>query len=950
VTFDKNTSSAQYDQLNPTVEAFSVNGSQGGFNTFYLDGVEFKDYVSGTNPFSPNIDAIQEFNAASSNYGADMGQEAAAQVNMVMKSGGNQVHGDAYEFLRNDKLDARNFFAAQRPPFRRNQFGATIGGPIVLPGYNGKDKTFFFGAYEGFRHRMQVPTLENFPTPAQLAGDLSTLVTPGTPLINPYTGQPFATDQIPANMMPSTLEPWLQTGGLNGTPWIPAPNSTIPGLDYLYNVPQRFNYDQVMTRIDHRIGNQTFLFGHYVYEYDNGDDITAWPGPGVDPNWHILQHRRSHNVAFHIARPIKSNFLFEFNFGYSKMYTDGVQSTANKDNICKALGFVSGCATAAETWGAPIFSVSGYTNLGMDSIGPRQWLPDIFQFRPAFSLIKGKHTMKFGGEFYRFLETFRLVVNPAPVYYNSGVFTNYPLADFLLGLPASVFISPLYTNPLWRYSLLSGYFQDDWKITPHLTLNLGMRYEWMGAPKSSNKTFEEMYFAPNNVPPISVLSDGAQPLTYNGVQQTLMPGVPYIYASKIGWPEALAFPDDKDLGPRVGFAYTIPGLRNTVMRAGYGIFYQRDSDNKWNDSSLNPPLVWTESYTLNSSNFQSFNWFDPAHLGTETPLGYFLNDPYIRNGRTAMWNFSLEHTVWNTLFSAAYVGNSSWHLPNQEYPNQARPGPGSIVSRERWPGSGDIVMFTYDSNANYHSLQLKVQRPLAKGLQMLIGYTFSKDIDDSGGTYIGEGAEGFQVQDSYNRHADRGLADQDIRNRFVLSYIYQLPFGRTKHWLNQGGVGSALLSNWQINGITTFGSGSPVGITQACNRANTNQGSMRPDLVGNPNDLPSGRSRGQKVAEWFDTSAFLNYCPGPNGPFNFGNAGWNIVTGPGTNNWDFSLYRSFPIKGESKRVEFRAEFFNLFNHPDFGQPGSTAGTPTFGEISSTNFDNREIQFGLKLYF
>jgi hypothetical protein len=875
-----------------------------------------------------------------------MGVEAAAQVNMVIKSGGNQVHGDAFDFLRNDVLDARNFFAPDRTPFRRNQFGATIGGPIVLPRYNGKDKTFFFGSYQGTRHRLLVPTLENFPTPAQLTGDLSSLVTPGQPVMNPYTGQPFPNNQIPQSMMPSPLEPFLQKGIGKG-PWIPIPNSTVSGLDYLYDVGQDYDDDQALTRVDHKLGSQTFLNGHYLYENDRGTDITAWPGAGDSPNWSWLQHRRSHNVAAHISRPIRPNFLFEFTWAYMHGYQDAVQSTSFKDNIQGELGFISGITDAPSTWGAPTWGVSGYSNMGEDNYQPRGERSWVHQFRPAFSLIKGKHSMKFGGEVYRFFETFPEIIEPSGSYSYNGQFTGYPLGDFLLGIPNSVFLSPVYFNPLFHYSLLAGYFVDDVKVTPRLTVNLGLRYEWLGIPKSANKSATVLYLPPNYAPPEIVVDDGAAPIPFNGVPQTFMPGVPYVTASSVHLPESLVYSDTKDFGPRIGFAYSV--TPNTVIRAGYGLFYQRDSDNKWFDSALNAPFVWTESYTLNSTNFMNFNWFDPAHFGTETPLGIFDNDVHMRDGREAAWNFSLEHTMWKTLFSAAYVANSTWHLPNEELPNQAVPGPGSITAREQWPNAGDIYLFNYDGNANYNSLQLKVQRPLAKGLQILIGYTWSKDIDTTGGTFIGEGASGGQIQNNHDRAADRGLANQDFRNRLVFSYIYELPFGRKRHWLNQGGVGSAVLGNWQINGITTFQSGNPISITQVCNRANTNMGNLRPDLIGNPNDLPSGRSTGQKVAEWFDTSAFLNYCPGPNGPFNFGNAGWNIINGPGTNNWDFALYREFPIT-ESKRVEFRAESFNLLNHANFGQPGSTAGTPTFGEISSTAFDNREIQFALKIYF
>jgi hypothetical protein len=954
VTRSKNGNTAEGDQLNPTSLGFNVNGQHADYNVYLLDGAVFKEYQHGSNTFSPNVDAIQEFNVASSNYSAELGAEAGAQVNLVLKSGTNRLHGDAYEFLRNNKLDARNFFAPQVLPFKRNQFGATVGGPMVLPRvYNGKDKTFFFASYEGFRQVKDIPELGNYPTAAQLAGDLSTLVTPGNPVINPYTGQPFPNNVIPQSMMPSTLQPFLQNGIGHG-PWVPAPNSTTtPGFNYFYSDPTNFNYDQVMGRVDQRVGEKTFLYGHYTFDNAHARESNTYPGQTLNPNYFLEHRRRAQTAGFHIAKPIKDNLLWEFTFGFSKFHQEVVQSTAFKNDITGSiLGIKSGVATFPDSYGAPLWNVAGFNNLGEVHFGPRRWGPDIFQFRPAFSWIKGKHTMKFGGEVYRFLDTFQEIVYTNGCWNFNGTFTGYPLGDFLLGLPYALTLSPGPFDPQQRYSVITGYYQDDWKATSHLTLNLGIRYEWSGIPLSANRSMSEVYLGPNNAPPVIVVSDGAKPITFEGQQQTFFTGAPYTVASKVGLPQSLVFSDKKNIGPRVGFAYTFPSLSNTVVRGGYGIFYQRDLENKWVDSALNAPFVSTQSVTLDHSNFRSFDWFAPNTGAAAAALGLFANDTHYRAGSIQAWNLSLEHTKWDTLFSAAYVGNTSRHLPNMEFLNQPSPGPGPPNPRERWPGGGLLYWMTYHANATYNGLQLKVQRPFARGFQILAAYTYSKTIDDGSGTFVGEGNGGFYPQDSYDRHMDKGLAPQDVRHRFVVSYIYQLPFGKGKQFLNQGGAGSAILGDWQINGITTFQTGSPVFVTQVCDRFNAFGlgGAPRPDLVGNPNDLSHSRPDGQQVAEFFDTSAFSQYCPGPNGPFTYGNAGRNIVNGPGITNWDFAIYRDFPIKGETNRLQFRAEFFNLANHPIFAQPGGTAGTPNFGAIGATAFDSREIQFGLKLYF
>jgi carboxypeptidase family protein len=947
VTRSKNGNTAEGDQLNPTSLGFNVNGQHADYNVYLLDGMEFKEYQHGSNTFSPNVDAIQEFNVASSNYSAELGSEAGAQVNLVLKSGTNQLHGDAYEFIRNDKLDARNFFAQNVLPFKRNQFGATVGGPMVLPKYNGRDRTFFFASYEGFRQAKRIPELGYYPTPAQLAGDLSSIATAGNPVMNPYTGQAFPGNIIPQSMMPSTLEPFLQNGIGKG-PWVPVPNSTTtPGFNYFYSDPTTFNYDQVMGRIDQKAGEKTFLYGHYTFDNAHARESNTYPGQTLNPNFFLLHRRRAQTADFHIARPIRNNLLWEFSFGYSKFHQEVAQTTAFKNDITGSiLGIKSGVATFPDAWGAPLWSVAGYSNLGEVHFGPRRWGPDIFQFRPAFSWIKGKHSMKFGGEVYRFLDTFQEIVYTNGAWSFNGTFTGYPLGDFLLGLPYNVTLSPTPFDPKQRYSEITGYYQDDWKATSHLTLNLGIRYEWSGIPFSANRSMSEVYLGPNNASPIIVVSDGAKPITFEGQPQTFFTGAPYTFASKVGLPESLVFSDKKNIGPRLGFAYTFPNVPNTVIRGGYGIFYQRDLENKWVDSALNAPFVSTQSITLDQTSFRSFDWFAPNTAAVGAALGLFANDNHYKSGSIQAYNLSLEHTAWNTLLSAAYVGNVSRHLPSMEFPNQPEPGPGPPNPRERWPGAGLLYWMTYHANATYNGLQLKIQRPFAKGFQILAGYTYSKTIDDGSGTFVGEGNGGFYVQDSYNRHLDKGLAPQDVRHRFVVSYIYQLPFGRGKPWLSQSGPGSAILGDWQINGITTFQTGSPLFVDQVCDRFNAFGlgGDPRPDLIGNPNNGP------KTVSQWFNTSAFQQYCPGPNGPFTYGNTGRDVVIGPGIQNWDFAIYREFPFRGEANRFQFRAEFFNLANHAIFGQPGGTAGTPNFGAIGSTAFDSREIQFGFKFYF
>jgi hypothetical protein len=303
------------------------------------------------------------------------------------------------------------------------------------------------------------------------------------------------------------------------------------------------------------------------------------------------------------------------------------------------------------------------------------------------------------------------------------------------------------------------------------------------------------------------------------------------------------------------------------------------------------------------------------------------------------------------LFSAAYVGNRANHLPVLYQPNQAVPGPGAIQNRRRWPDWGTIYLADYDAVSSYQSGQFKVQRPFSNGFSMLLGYTWSRALDNSGGTFVGEADRGNDFQNSYNLNAEWGLAGQDIRHRFVVSYVYELPLGKGKRFLNRGGAANAILGGWQVNGITSAQTGSPFTVTQSTNGANIDGGQFRPDLVGPANGLSHSRPRGQQVAEFFDVTAFrVNAPPDPvNGPFRYGTEGRHVVIGPGIYDWDFAAYKDWRFT-EQRRAQFRVEFFNILNRPIFAQPGASLGTPQFGIISATSVDSREIQMALKLYF
>jgi hypothetical protein len=943
----KNSNTFDAVAIDPTDQSFSVNGQKGDYNLYLLDGTSIKEYQHGKNSFSPSVDAVQEFQTTTSNYSAAFGAEAGAQVNLVTKSGTNSLHGVVFEFLRNDKLDARNFFAQTQdaPPFKRNQFGGNVGGPIVLPKlYNGRDRTFFFLSAEGFREVKNIPQQGNYPTPAQLAGDLSGLIAAGKSLLDPVSGLPFANAVIPESRMPAPLQPFLKNGIGQG-PWIPAPNSSVPGFNFFRDDARRYVGNQVILRIDQKVNDTTFLYGRYAL--NDGDRSN----PNLNPNWNVRDINRGQSATMVLTKSFTPTLLFNISFGYSRFHQGVIQSTAFKNDISNEILGIRGLATIPEAWGAPVWNVSGFSNLGEVHYGPRRWTNDIFEWRPALTWTRGNHTFTFGNDLRLHADNFDEIFRTNGIWSHDGRFSGNSLGDFLLGLPNTVNTSPDGFFPESRFWSINPYFQDDWKVSANLTLNIGLRYEWAGVPLSrNNRTISNLYFGPNQASPQLVVSEGSGPIRYRGVQQTLFDAIPFVTNADVGLPLPLNLNDNNNIAPRFGFAYRIPGLKDTVIRGGYGIFFQRDIVDKWVEASVNPPFVRSANTVQDLANFQDFDWFDPAKGSAASSAQIFANDVNFRNGLMQAWNLTLERTFAGTLVSAAYVGNKANHLPNLIRPNQPVPGTGSTQSRRLWQDWGTLFRAGYDANSTYHSGQLKVQRPFTNGLTFLMGYTWGKAIDDSGGTFVGEADRGGAVQNSRDLKAEKGLAGQDTRHRFVLSYVYELPFGRGKRFLDRSGAANALLGGWQINGITSFQTGSPITVTQSFDGANVAAGQRRPDRVGEWR-IDGNRSSGEQVAMYFNTAAFQeNRAADPvNGPFRFGNSGRHIVIGPGTANFDFAIYKDFPIK-EGVRAQFRTELFNIGNHPIFSNPGTTLGTGQFGKISSTAVDSREIQFALKLYF
>ena len=898
---------------------FSVNGMRDVYNDYIIDGVSFKDWMHGTNGLNPSVDAIQEFRLQTGNYSAEFGANAGGLVNMVTKSGTNQIHGNLYDFLRNDKLDATNFFTARagepKTPLRRNQFGGTVGGPII------RDRTFFFFSYEGFREQSSTTLFDNFPTQLMRGGDFSELLSLPTPVTisDPATGLPYPGNLIPQNQVLSVMPGYLNS-------YVPLPNR--PGLVNNYVVPGSHSNDvnQYIGRVDHQLKKNLQLSAHYIY-----DKISDAP-PTTNENFSVKQHNNDHNVSLHLTDTASPTTVFDLQFGYNLFKQFVIQKTANTSpNIASAVLGINGVATDPRSSGTPIFITPGFGVLSDQNSAPRQWFSERYEYQGSVSLVRGNHLIRAGLHTVRHHETFQETYLPAGFYVFDGSLTGYSMADMLLGIPANFQLSPQLFDPQFRQWEIMPWVQDDWRVTPKLTINLGLRYEWRPWPVSRDNTISNIILPPGGGQASLVLSGPCVPGGIRDCATTLPTSIAPTRST-------IANTDKNNFAPRIGFAYRLGDSGRTVMRGAYGMFYQAEPFNQFVFLSINPPFVSYYNRFINTGNFQNWDWFNPtAGLppgGVQfTYIPSNSSTPYLQ-----AWNFGIQHDFGaGFVLDTTYVGNKDTKLWARTWPNQPRPGPGDIDSRRPYTNVSTIAGDEPIGNANYNGLQMRLDKRFSQGLSILAGYTYAKAITDTQGAETGAFVP--DLQDNNNRRANRGLTASDTRHRFTMSALYELPFGNKKRYLSDAnGVVRTIVSGWQLAGIATFQTGQPLTATLPFDNSNVGEGAKLPNLIGNPNNGP------KTVDEFFNTAAFA--APPQ---FTFGNEGIDVITGPGIKDVDLSLVKNTPI-GERMNLQFRCEAFNAGNHPIFAQPNATFGTPQFGQITGTRLDNREVQFALKLSF
>jgi len=885
--------------------AFSVNGAREDGNNFLLDGVYNVDPKLNTFGVRPPVDAIREFETLTSTYDAAFGRNPGAQVNVILKSGTNQFHGSLFEFHRNGALDARNFFAPgseAKPKYIRNQFGASIGGPIK------HDRTFFFADYEGTRAREGITRITNVPTLLERAGNFSQSIF-GAP-IDPFTGQPF-----PGGVIPSMRFNTVGQAILN---LYPRPNRNVLLQNFVSSPTQRDRNDSFDARLDHKIGERAELT--LRYSCGNRELFEPFTGPtfSLVPGFGDQVKRRSQNAMGALTYIFSPNLVNETRVAFSRV-AGSVLQEASRRNSDLGLPVISPNARDA---GLSFITVTGLSPLGDEGNNPQNSVTNVYQVIDNATYVRGNHLITFGGDL-RFAQqnAFRDVESRGRLQFSPfAQISGNAVADLLLGFPLLTSVARVDNPQHLRTNSYNFFVNDSFRLRPRLTVTAGLRYEY-------------------NSPPVDA-ADRAN--VYDLATHSL------VRVGTGGVPRGGFNPDRNNFAPRVGFAWTIGKDEQTVVRAGYGVYYDQS------------PLAPGEALYFNAPYFDNNIFFSlpglPLTLSNPFPafFPFPLPDSALaiqRDLRTAYmqhWNLNVQRQLGRRgVLEVAYVGSKGTKLLTARDINQPQPSvlpPGLPFVPRPNPQFDDIDQLESRANSNYHSLQGRFQQQLSRGLTALVSYTWAKSIDDASNFFSSAGDPNFP-QDSNNVRAERGRSNFDVRHRLSASYSYELPFGKGHDYLADAGWISTVLTGWQTYGIITLQSGRPFTAALLSEIDNSGTGRSilgfgandRPNVVGNPNLDQRSPDR------WFNTGAFAFPRPGT-----FGNSGRNTLDGPGYQNVNVSLLKNTNLS-ERINLQLRAEFFNLFNHPNFNLPDNFLGSPTFGRITSAR-DPRHVQFGVKLLF
>jgi len=881
---------------NPDNHSSSTDGSaitaysgQQTWSQVNVDGVTMVNNRHAYVNVYPSIDAIQEFNLFTGNAEAEYGGGAGTITNIQLKSGTNAFHGDLFEFIRNTALDARNYFLIAPNPkqvLKQNQFGATLGGPII------KDRTFFFVSYEGLRSVEQSAGTTDVLTPAEENGDFSALL-PATQLVSPYTGLPYANNQIPVDAVAQSI----------AKTYMPLPNTNVNGQNYAYVSSGYETVNQILGRVDHKVNDTNQLALHFMYALRNF--------PDADPNPHFTYTGTYpiYNTGLQYVHTFSPKLLNELRLGADLEHVKQLSTLANTSFTAASIGIngftVNGAPLPPPDEGFPVISTSDLIGIGSGTAASNLDDSRTYQLVDNLTWIRGKHTLIMGADIRHNQDDATTDNTPYGQISFSGSETGYDGADFILGVPSSIITPegvPLTEARQWRDAL---YVQDNWKATPKLTLNLGLRYDLFLPPHDNLNTSRTVDFT-TDPPTIVPLPDPLWKITH------------------------------KDFAPRVGFAYSLP--QQAVVRGAYGITYFGGQFDNINILQLNPPV--DPSFTLTNGTVPS----NPPTATIENPVSPSLAaananvvtlpfndrrpDLYLQT-----WNLTLSKQFWSNVIDISYVGVKGTHQDTSDKNFNSGPpqsASGNVNADRPYPTFGNIRLADFEGASIYEGLNVHFQHRLSHNLELSTVYSWSH-LRDNQGTDTNSGGSFTQIPAS--KEWATGLNDQ--RNSLALAFVWGLPKLTAGNALARD-----VLNGWGLNAIFQYHSGSPLWITQAEDGENNGNQNQRPDLVpGQPLTLSH-----RTLSEWFNTAAFTEAVG------HYGSTPRDPISGVKTDPLTLSIRRTFGLPIEGQSLDFRLEAFNALNNPQFSSPGSVQGSGNFGQITSTSIDNRDLQLALKYIF
>jgi hypothetical protein len=894
---------------------YSVAGNPSVNNNYLLDGVQNNDRTTGSPTVKPSEDGIQEFRILTGQYAAEYGRQSGGQVIMTSKSGNNDFHGSAYDYVRDNVTDARNFFSTtDLPPFSQNQFGASAGGPVR------KNNTFFFGTYEGLRQTKDAVSLSTVPTGLERNGDFSQLATASNP--NPITINGTPTTEVPANLITFTSNALLQ--------YVPHAN-TGTGLtnNYTFNSVSSQKYDQFSIRVDHVLTPKDTFFS--TYQFYNSFTVSA----GTLPLFGSTAPARDQVISIAEDHAFTPNLINEARIGYNRWVALNISQANSLGDVISQVGIPQGgtnglAPTTPATGGVPYVTTTGYATFGTASNLPQSRWDNTFNYVDSLTWNHGKHTVKTGFDIEHFYKHSFFVTDNTGAFTFNGQFTGNGFADFLIGGLRTTQYALGDPNQHPYTNAASFYGQDQWKVTHNLTLNLGIRYELFTPQKEvDNKlgTFDTTD---------GTLLDGQ---SHRYTVDTKTGNLSVVGSAHLG--DTIYKQPHTNFAPRVGFDYRL--FNDTaVIRGGYGIYYDQlvVGNGEYQNYGLGPPYILIKSYT-NQVGSAPATWSDPFPAGTSggsvSPYGINedLPTPYRQQ-----WSLGVQkEVIKNLLVEVSYLGSNGSHLPLRYNINQPTPGAGAIQARRPYPVWSTVTYLNDVGTSSYNALTLRAERRYANGFSFLTSLNYAKSLDQ--GTTASSGTS---PQNPLDLHAEWGPSSFDARLRYIATFIDELPFGKGRKFLsNANPVVRGIVGGWELTAILTLQTGNPFNITTSKDISNTG-GSNRPFQLSDPT-----KGAPKSLQEWFNTSAFTNVNPAGAGVYSYGNTHRDNVYGPGLENTDAGLFRNIRIT-ERFRTQIRAEAFNALNHPSFSNPTSDANSPSFGQISSTVSTARQWQFAAKLLF